>query len=182
MSPFFLSLIVNPWTSMQSALDIPSASPTIDSQPEGEIPKVDKPPSPFARKPPPKTLNPPGSKGTCIPIGVMSNPTSPPTGDSKHDATTQSPRPDPTRHQDASPISPKSFGLGAHGGQQLGEGPSVPRPEKQPRQHSRVVVPVGLPGLRSCKVPHRSILVGSHEYPSQTRTNQGPLLQYVEYL
>jgi hypothetical protein len=138
MSPFFLSLIVNPWTSMQSALDIPSASPAIDSQPEGKISKLDKPPSPFAGKPPPKTLNPPGSEGTCIPTGVMSNPTSPPAGDSKHDATNQSPRPDLARHQDASPISPKSFGLRAHGGQQLGEGPSVPRPEKQPRQHSCV--------------------------------------------
>jgi hypothetical protein len=37
------------------------------------------------------------------------------------------------------PIIPKSFGLGAHGGPQLGEGSSVPRPEKQPRQYSRVV-------------------------------------------
>jgi hypothetical protein len=34
-------------------------------------------------------------------------------------------------HQDASAISPKSFGLGAHGGPQPGEGSSVLRPGKQ---------------------------------------------------
>jgi hypothetical protein len=35
-------------------------------------------------------------------------------------------------------LSPKSFGLRAHGGPQPGEGSSVPRPEKQQRQYSRV--------------------------------------------
>jgi hypothetical protein len=47
--------------------------------------------------------------------------------------------PDPTIHQDASPIGPKSFRLEVPGGPQLGEGSSVPRPEKQPRPYSSVV-------------------------------------------
>jgi hypothetical protein len=80
----------------------------------------------------PKTPNPPGSEGTHIPTGATSNPTSTPAGDLKHDATRQSLRPNPTMHQEANPISPKSFGLGAHGGQQSSEGPSVLRPGKQP--------------------------------------------------
>jgi hypothetical protein len=119
--------------------NIPSASPTMDIQPENESLTVGKPPSPSTGKPPPKTPNPPGSEGTRVPTGVMSNPTSRPTGDSKQDAFYQSPRPDTARHQDASPISPMSFGLRAHGGQQSGEGPSMPRPEKQPHQYSCVV-------------------------------------------
>jgi hypothetical protein len=118
--------------------DIPSASPTRDIQPKGESPKMDKPPSPSTRKPLQRHQTPAGSEGTRNPTGPMSNPTSPPTSDSQCDATHQYPRPDPARHQDASPVSPKSFGLGAHGGQQSGEGPSVLRSWKQPRQYSRV--------------------------------------------
>jgi putative lipoic acid-binding regulatory protein len=41
-------------------------------------------------------------------------------------------------HQDASPISPMLYGLGAHGEPQPGEGSSVPRLEEQPRQYLRV--------------------------------------------
>jgi hypothetical protein len=84
--------------------------------------------SPSIEKIPPKTPNPPGSEGTHVPTGATSNPTSTPAGDLKHDATRQSLRPNPTMHQEANPISPKSFGLGAHGGQQSSEGPSVLRP------------------------------------------------------
>jgi hypothetical protein len=111
--------------------DIPSASPTRDIQPEGKSSKVNKPPSPSAGKTPPETPNPLGSKGTRVPTGATSNPTSPPADESQRDATHQSPMPDPARHQDASLISPKSFGLEAHGGQQSGEGPSVTRSRKQ---------------------------------------------------
>jgi hypothetical protein len=108
--------------------DIPSAFLARDIHPKGESPKVDKLPSPSAKKTLPKTPNPLGSKDT----GAMSTPTSPLAGDSRRDAAHQSPRLDPAMHQDASPASPKSFGLGAHGGPQSGEGSSVPRLEKQP--------------------------------------------------
>jgi hypothetical protein len=86
----------------------------------------------------PETPNPPGSEDIDIPTGAISNPTSPSAADSRRDAAHQSPRPDPTVHQDASPISPKSFGLRAHGGPQPGEGSSMPRLEKQPQQYLSV--------------------------------------------
>jgi hypothetical protein len=41
-------------------------------------------------------------------------------------------------HQEASLICRKSFGLEAHGGPQSGEGSSLSRPRKHPRQYSRV--------------------------------------------
>jgi hypothetical protein len=163
--------------------DIPSTSPARDIQPEGESPKVVKPPSSSAGKPPPKTLNPPISKGTCVPTGASSNPSSPPVSDSQHDATRQSPRPNLARPQDASPISLKLFELRAHGGQQSDDGPSVPRSGKQPRQiFACCRVPMRQPGLHLGWVPHRSIRVSSYEYPSRTRIDQGPLLQHAEYL
>jgi hypothetical protein len=112
--------------------DIPSASLVRDIPPERESPKVDKPPSPPAGKTPLKMPNPPSAEGTRVPTGGTSNPIFPPVGDSQRDATHQSPRPDPAKHQDASPTSPKSFGLGVHGGQQSGEGPSTPKSGKQP--------------------------------------------------
>jgi hypothetical protein len=98
---------------------------------------VDKPQSP-TRKTLLEMLNPPGLEDTDVPTGAASGPTSPCTADSRRDATHQCSRLDPIVHQGASPQSPKSFGLGAHGGPQTSEGSSVPRPEKEPRQYSRV--------------------------------------------
>jgi hypothetical protein len=108
--------------------DIPLSSLARDTQPEG------KPPSPSAEKTLPKTSNTLSSKGTDATSAL----TSKPAGDSRRHTTQQSPRPDPTMHQDASAISPKLFGLRAHGGSQSGEGSSMLRPRKQLRQYSRV--------------------------------------------
>jgi hypothetical protein len=112
--------------------DIPSASPAKNIPLESKSLKVDKPPSPSARKTLPETPNPPGLEGINLPIAATSTLTSESATDSRRDATHQSPKPNPTRHQEASPLSPKSFGLEAHGGPQPGEGSSVPMPEKQP--------------------------------------------------
>jgi hypothetical protein len=118
--------------------DIPSASPAKNISPDSESPQVDKPLSPSARKTLQGTLNHPGSEDINVPTGVVSILTSPSAADWRRDAAHQSPWPDPAMHQDASPVSPKSFGLEAHGGPQPGEGSSVPRLEKQPRQYSHV--------------------------------------------
>jgi hypothetical protein len=112
--------------------DICSPSPAKNIALDSKSPKVDKPLSPSIGKTFPETPNPPGLEDISIPTGVASNPTSMSAADSRRDATHQSPRPDPVVHQEASSISPKSFGLGAHGGAQPGEGSSVPRPKKQP--------------------------------------------------
>jgi hypothetical protein len=101
--------------------------------PESESPKLDKPPSPFAGKTFPETLKPPGPEGNNASAGAASNLTSPYATDSGCDAAQQSARPDYTECQEVSPQIPKSFRLGAHGGPQTCEGPSMPRPEKQPR-------------------------------------------------
>jgi hypothetical protein len=110
--------------------DIPLASPAKNLPPETESPKVDKPPSTSAGKTFLEMLNPLGPEGINVWTGAASNPTSPSAADSRRDATHQSPRPDPTECQEASPLSGKSFGLGAHGGPQPGEGSSVPRLDK----------------------------------------------------
>jgi hypothetical protein len=99
---------------------------------------VDKPLSPSIGKTFSKTSKHPCPKHTNASTGAAGIPTSPSVADSGHDAANQSPRLDLTAHQEASPQSPKSFGLGAHGGPQTGEGSSVPRPENQPCQYSRV--------------------------------------------
>jgi hypothetical protein len=119
--------------------DIPLASPAKNLPPESESPKVDKPPSPSAGKTFLEMLNPLGPEGINVRTGAASNPTSPSAADLRRDATHQSPRPDPIECQEASPLSGKSFGLGAHGGPQPGEGSSVPRLDKQLWQYSRVV-------------------------------------------
>jgi hypothetical protein len=108
-------------------------------QPEGESLKMDKPPSPSMGKTLPKMPNPPNSGDTHAPTSDTTNPTPLAAGDSRHEVVRQSPRPDPAMYRDASPISPKSFGLRAHGGPQSGEGSSMLRLGKQPRQYSRVV-------------------------------------------
>jgi hypothetical protein len=110
----------------------------MDTQPKGESSMVDKPSSLSARITQPKTLNPPDSEDIYAPAGATKNLTSPTTDDLSHDVAYQSLRPDPAMPQDASPLNPKSFGLGAHGGSQSGEASFVPRPEEQPRQYSRV--------------------------------------------
>jgi hypothetical protein len=138
ISSFFYHLLLIRTLPCRVPQDITSTPHARDIHPESESPKVNKPTSPSARKTLPKMPNPPGSEDTQVPIGSASNPTSPPNADLRCDAGYQSPGPDPTMHQDAFPISPKSFGLGAHGAPQLGEGSSMLRPRKQPWQYSCV--------------------------------------------
>jgi hypothetical protein len=110
--------------------DIHSVSHAKNLVLESESPKVDKPPSPSTRKTFPNMSKPPSPKDTNASAGATSNPTSPSATDSGRDADHQSSRPDPTERQEASPLNPKSFRLGAHGGPQAGESSYVPRPEK----------------------------------------------------
>jgi hypothetical protein len=118
--------------------DIHSASHAKNLPPETESPKVDKPPSPSAGKTFPEMPNPLGPEYTNVLAGATSNPTSPFVTDLRRDTIYQSTRPDLTERQEASPLSPKSFGLGACGGPQPREGSSMQRPEKQSRQYSHV--------------------------------------------
>jgi hypothetical protein len=88
---------------------------------------VDEPLSPSARK------SPPGPDDTDDPAGAKGVLTSPSDASLGHDTAHQFPRPEPTEHPEVSPQSPKSFGLGAPGGRQPGEGSSVPRFREEPR-------------------------------------------------
>jgi hypothetical protein len=116
--------------------DITSASPAKNVETKGEPPKVDKPLSPSARKIIPEMPNLLGSEVINVPTGAVGNPTFAPATDWSHDAAHQPSRSDPTIHQDASPIGPKSFGLRVLGGPQPGESSSVLGPEKQPQPYS----------------------------------------------
>jgi hypothetical protein len=139
LSTLFYCLLLSCKLPCRVPQDIPLASPTKNIPHKSRSPKVDKPPSPCVGKTLLEMLNPADSEDINVPTGATRNLTSPLATDSRRDTTHQSPRPDSTVHQEASPISPKSFGLGAHGGPQQGEGSPVPRPEKQPRQYSRLV-------------------------------------------
>jgi hypothetical protein len=119
--------------------DINSASYTKNLVTKSESPKLDNPPDPSAGKTFPDMSKPLGPEDTNASAGAASNPTCPSAVDMGRDATHQPSRPDPTEHQEASLWDPESFRLGAHGGPQDGEGSSMPRPEKQPRQYLCVV-------------------------------------------
>jgi hypothetical protein len=110
--------------------DIHSVSHAKNLASKSESPKVDKPLSPSAGKTFLEMSKPPGSEDTNALAGTASNLNSASATDLGRDATHQSPSPDPTEYQEASPQSPKSFRLGAHGGPQTGDGSSIPRPEK----------------------------------------------------
>jgi hypothetical protein len=77
---------------------------------------------------------PPGPEDIEDLAGAKGIPTFPSDASWGCDAAHLFPRPEPTEHPEASPESPKSFGLGAPGGHQPGEGSSMPRFEKQPHQ------------------------------------------------
>jgi hypothetical protein len=83
--------------------DIPLASPAKNISPESESPKVDKPLSPSAGKTFSVMSKAPSPEDTNVSTGAVSNPISPSTVDSRHDAAHQSLRPDPTEHLEASP-------------------------------------------------------------------------------
>jgi hypothetical protein len=82
---------------------------------------------------------PPGPEDTKDPAGAKGALTSPSDTSLGCDTAHQFPRPKPTKHPEACSQSPKSFGQGAPGGRQPGEGSSVPRSRKQPRQYSHIV-------------------------------------------
>jgi hypothetical protein len=125
--------LINLQASMQSASRFPFGLTS-----NAESPKVDEPLSPSVGKTFLEMSNLPGPEDTNASAGVAGNPISPSAIDSGRDTAHQSRRLDPTEGQEASPQSPNSFGLRAHGGPQTGEGSSVPRPEKQPRQYLHV--------------------------------------------
>jgi hypothetical protein len=122
LSTFFYRLSVNLPSSMQSASRYPfSLSCKEHSTPESYW------------KNHPRDAESPRSEDIHILASAARNLASPSVADSRCDAANQSPSPDPTKHQEASPLSPKSFRLEAQGGPQPGEGSSVPRPKKQPQ-------------------------------------------------
>jgi hypothetical protein len=138
-STFFCYLLLIWEPPCRVPQDIPSAFPTKNIPTKSESPKVEKPLSPSTGKTILETPNLPSSKDINVPTGAAGNPAAPPAADPSHDAAHQPSPPYPTIHQDASPIGPRSFGLGMLGGSQLGERSSIPRPEKQPQPYSYVV-------------------------------------------
>jgi hypothetical protein len=118
--------------------DIHSTSHAKKTAVESEYPKVDKSSSPLTGKSTSKMLKPPDPEDTKEPASAKSVPTTPSDAILGRGAAHQFPRPEPTEHHEASPRSPKSFGLRAPGGRQPIEGSSVPRSEEQPCQYSCV--------------------------------------------
>jgi hypothetical protein len=112
--------------------DIPSSSHVKNHLPEGESPKMDKPPSPYAGKSTSEISKASGPKDTDVPTGAKGSSVFSSTINSGRDAH-QPPRLDPTEHVRASAQNPKSFGLGVLDGPQHGEDSSVPWFEKQQR-------------------------------------------------
>jgi hypothetical protein len=118
--------------------DIHPASHANKNPVESESPRVDKPPSHSARESTPKTSKPPGPEDTEDPSGAKGTLTSPSGAILGHEVAPQFPSPKPTEHPEASLENPESFGLEAPGRREFGEGSSVPRSGKQPRQYSCV--------------------------------------------
>jgi hypothetical protein len=104
----------------------------------GESPKVDKPPNLQVKRTAPDFLKPSNPKGAQGSPGASDALTSPTRGAPDQDPADASLVPGPNKCPRTSPPSPQSHGLRATGGSQHGEGSSEPRPEKVPRQHSRV--------------------------------------------
>jgi hypothetical protein len=103
-----------------------------------ESSKVDKPSSPQAEKTTLEPSKPPSPGGTQSPADVDGALTSPTHAALSRNARNSSPMLDPTERPERSPPSPQSYELGVPGGSQQGEGSSVPRSQKQPRQYSCV--------------------------------------------
>jgi hypothetical protein len=118
--------------------DINPDSSTKSVPTSGESPKTNKPPTPNTEKTvlgsskPPSlggTQNSPGAGGAPSSF-AQSAPSPSPTGASSSSKMAKSPK--------TSPPSPQSYGLGSVGGYPLGCDSSVPCPEKQPWQYSRI--------------------------------------------
>jgi hypothetical protein len=111
--------------------DINTNSSAKSAPVSNKSPKVDKPPSPQTEKTTPESLKPPSSKSARGSPGTGGAPSSPTCATSGHNAVGTSSGPGPDEFPKASPLSPRSYGLGATDGYQPGEGSSVPQFEKQ---------------------------------------------------
>jgi hypothetical protein len=100
---------------------------------------VDKPPSPQTERIAPDPPKPSSPKGVCGSPGAGGAPTSPTRAAPGQDPAGTSSGPEPVESPRASSPSPQSYGLGAAGGSQYGEGLSVPQSEEPSQQHSWVV-------------------------------------------
>jgi hypothetical protein len=113
--------------------DINTVPPAKSVPVDDESPKVDKPPSPQAEKTTPEPSKPPSPTGAQGLIGADGTLTSPTHTASGQDAANNSSRPESAEHPKMPRPSPRSYGLGAPGGSQNGEGSSMPQSKKQPR-------------------------------------------------
>jgi hypothetical protein len=93
---------------------------------ERESPRVEKPPSPSAGKSTSEASKPVGPKENEDPAGAKDVPTSPSNASLGRDIAHPFLGPEPSEHPEASPQSPKSFGLRAPSGCQPSEGSYVP--------------------------------------------------------
>jgi hypothetical protein len=105
----------------------------------GESLKVDKPPSPQADKTALEPLKPPSPKDARGSPSTGGAPPSPTHVVSGHNPVGASSGPEPAESPEASPPSPRSYGLGFAGGYEIGEDSSVTQSQKPLQQHSRVV-------------------------------------------
>jgi hypothetical protein len=96
----------------------------------GESPKVAKPSSPQGEKTVPKPLKPPCPKDARGSLGTSGAPPSPTHATSSDKPVGTSSNPKLAESLEASPPSPRSYGLGSAGGYQPGEGSSVPQSKK----------------------------------------------------
>jgi hypothetical protein len=119
--------------------DIHSTSHAKNIPTIGESQKVDKPLSPSVKKSTPEILKPPCPGNAKGSTGAKGAPPSPSAADSRRDAAHDLPWPNLTEHSGASSQNSQSYGLRSPGGCQPGEGPSVPRSRKQPRQYLCVI-------------------------------------------
>jgi hypothetical protein len=110
--------------------DINSGSSTKSAPVGSESPKVDNPSSPQADNTVQKPSKPPGPKdaqGSPATGGSMPSPIGAASG---HNTVGASSGLEPAESPEASPPSPRSYGLRSAGGYQTGEGLSVPQSKK----------------------------------------------------
>jgi hypothetical protein len=110
--------------------DINLDSSAKSSPVDDESPKVDKPPRPQAEKTVPEPPKPPSQKDARGSPGVGGAPPSPTRAASSHNPRGYFLKPGANRFPKASPLSPRSYGLGSVGRYQPSEGSSVPQSEK----------------------------------------------------
>jgi hypothetical protein len=110
--------------------DINPDSSTKSSPVGGKPPKATKPPTPNAKETTQESSKSMSPDGTQDSLGAGGALTSPTQAASSSNPAGVSSGPEPTESPRTSPMSPRSYGLGAIGGYHPGEGSSVPQPEK----------------------------------------------------